>query len=177
MELNEVGPPVARRAARVVVLAGGDRVLLLRGGDPHRPAHVVWHAPGGGLEAHESWAAAAARELAEETGLVVPEADLGEPIWCRSVLFSFAGTTYAQRERYFLLAVEAPFLPDTAGFTAVERTLLTEHVWWDHDQLRACHDHLAPPDLADRLADLVRDGRPAGCVKVAGGTALDRVLP
>ena len=104
----------------------------------HRPAHVVWHAPGGGLEAHESWAAAAARELAEETGLVVPEADLGEPIWCRSVLFSFAGTTYAQRERYFLLAVEAPFLPDTAGFTAVERTLLTEHVWWDHDQLRAC---------------------------------------
>ena len=120
-------------------------MLLLRGGDPHRPAHVVWHAPGGGSRRTSRGPRPRRESSRRRPDFVVPEADLGEPIWCRSVLFSFAGTTYAQRERYFLLAVEAPFLPDTAGFTAVERTLLTEHVWWDHDQLRACHDHLAPP--------------------------------
>ena len=56
-----------RRAARVVLLDPDDRVLLMRYDDgPPNGSH--WSTPGGGLSAGEDYQAAAARELAEETG-------------------------------------------------------------------------------------------------------------
>ena len=56
-----------RRAGRVIVLDPGGRVLLLRyDNDPPDGQH--WTTPGGGLNPGESYAAAASRELTEETG-------------------------------------------------------------------------------------------------------------
>ncbi|MGC4015821.1 MAG: hypothetical protein QM755_15055 [Luteolibacter sp.] len=46
------------------------------------------------------------------------------------------------------------FDPDTSGFEAWERVVMTEHVWWDGPAMRACTDNVSPPDLADRLATL-----------------------
>ncbi len=60
------GLPV-RHAGRVVVLDPGGCVLLLRyDNDPPDGRH--WATPGGGLNPGETYAAAASRELAEETG-------------------------------------------------------------------------------------------------------------
>ncbi|BBB01935.1 putative MutT family protein [Actinacidiphila reveromycinica] len=58
-----------------VLVRSGDRVLLLRRSD-QLPGGGRWQLPGGHLEEGESVPAAAARELAEETGLFVQEADL-----------------------------------------------------------------------------------------------------
>ena len=56
-----------RHAGRVIVLDPDGRVLLLRyDNDPPDGRH--WATPGGGLNPGESYAAAAIRELAEETG-------------------------------------------------------------------------------------------------------------
>ncbi|MFB8029768.1 NUDIX domain-containing protein [Streptomyces sp. NPDC056465] len=66
-------PPLAQAAfgVGVVVQDGEDRILLGR----HRDG--TWELPGGKVDpTHESVAAAAARELAEETGLLVREEDV-----------------------------------------------------------------------------------------------------
>lgn len=60
------GPP-QRRAGRVILLDPDDRVLLLRYDEPP-PAGRHWATPGGGLCPGETYAEAASRELAEETG-------------------------------------------------------------------------------------------------------------
>jgi len=77
----------------VIVREG--RVLLV-----HRPRHGDWSFPKGKLEAGETWADAALREVEEETGL-------------RGVLGEEVGRTHYEVEdgpkevRYFRLTVEA----------------------------------------------------------------------
>ncbi len=58
--------PVCAVAA---VIFDGERVLVIQRGKP--PGEGLWSVPGGKLEAGETLAAAVAREVAEETGLVV----------------------------------------------------------------------------------------------------------
>lgn len=158
-------PPVRRRSARVLVIDPKDRVLLLRGADPARPQWSIWHAPGGGIDAGETPQQAARRELTEEIGLT--PSDLGRVVWTRRVLFSFDGTEYDQDEVYFVHHV-AGHEVDTRGHTALERRYLTGHRWFGIDDIRETTDLVAPPDLADRLFELLRDGPPLTPVQVAG---------
>src|SRR5882672_9447042 len=77
---------VRRQAARVILIDEAGRVLLFRGGDPHRPdAGTWWFTPGGGLDDGETIEDAAQREVREETGYVVT--DLGAVVLERSIEF------------------------------------------------------------------------------------------
>ncbi|HET9257284.1 MAG TPA: NUDIX domain-containing protein [Pseudonocardiaceae bacterium] len=78
------GAPAPRVSARVLLLDQADRVLLLHVRDPAEPERHWWELPGGGVEPSETLAQAAIRELAEETGIVLPELMLGQRWWSHS---------------------------------------------------------------------------------------------
>lgn len=95
--------PLSRTAARVVLVDAQQRVLLLSGTDPQVDSRW-WITPGGGVETGEDVAAAALRELAEETGYRLGPDDLVGPIWRRVARFVFTGVDYEQTEYYFVAA-------------------------------------------------------------------------
>jgi len=70
------GAAAVRAVAAVAAIAFDERgrVLLVRRGDP--PDQDVWSVPGGRLEPGETVVAAVAREMAEETGLLVEVREL-----------------------------------------------------------------------------------------------------
>jgi 8-oxo-dGTP pyrophosphatase MutT (NUDIX family) len=150
--------PQLRQAGRVLVIDPAGRVLLLEGFDPARPDRRYWVTIGGGLDDGESSAQAAARELREETGIVVAVADLAGPVWRRSTEFTFDGTWYRQEEDYYLLHV-GHIAVSLAGLDDVERRTVTGYRWWSHQELAAT----AVPFYPAELPGLVRRlGAPGG---------------
>jgi 8-oxo-dGTP pyrophosphatase MutT (NUDIX family) len=147
----------ARRSARVIVVDEQNRVLLLRlllvRGKPGR-GHA-WFTPGGGVEDGEELPAAAARELAEEVGLVTAPGSL------RPIAFTtgYADLGWAKgqfRDDFFLLRVGSHEV-DTAGHTRFERAHYAGHRWWTAAQLRETTETVYPFGLADLLTGILTD--------------------
>jgi 8-oxo-dGTP pyrophosphatase MutT (NUDIX family) len=146
-----------RRAARVVLVDGADRTLLLRGGDPARPQLHYWFTPGGGLTDGETSAQGAARELYEETGLRVDPAELGEPVWHQVTEYSYNNRRYRQDQDFYLFRVPE-WQIDTAGFDAEEQLTIDAHRWWSAAELDATDELVFPEDLAGLLRRLTAVG-------------------
>jgi 8-oxo-dGTP pyrophosphatase MutT (NUDIX family) len=144
---------IARRAARVLVLDVAGRVLMLRGHDPARPHHRYWMTVGGGLEEGEAVTEAAVRELAEETGLRINPAELGEPVWRDVTEFPFDGRWYRQEQVYFTVRVPS-WAVDFSGFNAIERATVDTHRWWSLDDFATAAETYYPAELPDLLRRL-----------------------
>lgn len=119
-------PPV--ECAGAVVRDGGGRLLLVRRG--REPALGSWSLPGGRIEAGESPAEAAAREVAEETGLVVEIGELLQTvdIWGGYRVHDFAASVI--------------------GGTLVAGDDASDVQWYDVEELDALD---LSPDLLDEL--------------------------
>lgn len=151
------GRPVRRQVARVVLLDPADRVLLLDGFEPADPAKTWLFTPGGGVEAGEDLRVAAAREVAEETGITALE--IGPLIWTRSCAFDFDGRRWEQEESYFLARTESTRI-DTGGQTELERRTVRGVRWWTCEELRATRETVYPTRLAELLRRLLVEGPP-----------------
>jgi len=154
--------PLARPAARVLVLDRSGRVLLFRWVVPET-GYTWWATPGGGLHPGETYDQAAVRELAEETGLT--GIALGPPIWEREIEFPARGHTYRQRERFFLANVDA-FEVAVHGMEEDESSMFGEHRWWSAEEIEASPERFAPRTLAALLKRLLVEGPPAEPVDV-----------
>ena len=142
--------PLERRAARVLLVDDSGRVLLQQCCDPADPAQVWWNTTGGGLDDGETSAQAAAREVAEETGLEVDADALGEVVHARVTEFCFDGQAYRQSEEYFLLRT-ACFEAVPTAFTELELAAVRGTRWWTREELRATSERVYPEELVDVL--------------------------
>jgi 8-oxo-dGTP pyrophosphatase MutT (NUDIX family) len=155
--------PVLRHAARILLVDGAGRVLLLKwrleSGDH------VWITPGGGLGAGESHPEAAIRELEEEVGL--RDVQLGPCVWLREHVFNWNGRAYRQRERFYLVRVEAHEV-DRSGNDEDELLVLEEFRWWTLPKLEASDETFAPRRIALFLAPLLAGQIPTHPIDVGG---------
>ncbi|WP_136244743.1 NUDIX hydrolase [Mycobacterium intracellulare] len=146
-----------RTSARVVLLDESGAVLLLRGSDPAlgEPAPKWWFTVGGEVQQGERLAEAAARELAEETGLRVAPADMVGPVWRRDQVFEFNGSLIDSEEFYFVYRTRR-FEPSRTGRTELERSYIHGHRWCDAAdiaQLGAAGETVYPMQLSGLLTD------------------------
>ncbi|WP_127127771.1 NUDIX hydrolase [Georgenia sp. SYP-B2076] len=150
-----------RRAARVILVDESGRVLLVRGHDAGEVTRSWWFTVGGGLDATEDVRVGAAREVLEETGLVVGPGDLEGPVLTRSAVFDFARVTCRQDEEFFLARVSSAAAIVDAGWTDLERDVLDEVRWWPLAELEAAvaaGTTVYPRPLPDLLRALLTHG-------------------
>ena len=145
-------PPGARPAARVLVISDDSRLLLLEGA--RATSDRWWVSPGGGLQIGETFEAAAARELLEETGFSVP---IGPCVWTRHHRFEWYGRQHDQYERFFV----ARGVPRREPVPVRQDGYIVGHRWWAMDEIRASTERFAPRRLAALLPPILRAEYPA----------------
>ncbi|WP_174292658.1 NUDIX hydrolase [Sphingomonas bacterium] len=139
---------VPRPAARILLVDGRGRVLLLRFTPADRPP--LWCTPGGAVDPGESYAEAARRELWEEVGL---DRDCGPEVAQRTAEFlTFEGVEVIADERYFRLDIDAHEVR-AGALTALEQQLLDGWRWFAAEELAVLEEAYFPADLATLLEE------------------------
>lgn len=146
--------PYRRRSARVLLVDGAGRILLLRFLTESTDQGYCWLTPGGGVNHDESLPEAAARELLEEVGLAVTPQALGQPVAHSAGYANFGWASGIFRDDFFYHRVDAHDV-DTGRMETLERTHHGGHRWWSLDELTSATDPVYPLGLARLLADLL----------------------
>lgn len=157
--VGSAGTVNRRVSARIALLDERGCILLFCGSDPavdeDHTAPRWWFTVGGAAQPGESLAQTAARELAEETGLVVAPEELIGPVWRREAIIDFNGSVVRSEELFFVHRTRR-FDPATTGHSALERRYIHGHRWCDATmihELVASGESVYPVQLGELLAD------------------------
>jgi 8-oxo-dGTP pyrophosphatase MutT (NUDIX family) len=147
-----------------LIVDSSSRVLLFRADLPDRPPW--WYAPGGGVDAGESDEQALVREVAEETGLVVDVASLGQPVWTRDYVFRWKEKDERHLERFFVVRVDEHTV-DMSGLDSDEASVVGEFRWWALDDMASSTELFSPARLAELFAPLLEGRLPQKPVEIS----------
>ncbi len=132
------GRPVRHRTTgRVLPVNGRGEVLLLHGWDPVVPDVTYWFSIGGAGDGAESLAEAAAREMREETGLVVDAAHFSDVVGHEVVEFDWGFWHLVQDQTYYAVRLDDISGLHFDGHEPLEKGTIDEAAWWTADALDA----------------------------------------
>jgi 8-oxo-dGTP pyrophosphatase MutT (NUDIX family) len=142
-----------RYVARVLVLNDQGAVFLLRGFDDTLPDRApFWFTPGGKIDAGETQAEAASRELFEEVGIIASPEALGDIIGTEAIQYHFHGVAYHQEGVFYAYRSNDAGL-NAAGWTDIEVRTIDQGRYWSLEELRATTETIYPAHIADMLAE------------------------
>lgn len=143
-------PGEHRATGRVLVSnSAGQYLLLLTHFDPEVGLPPRWLTPGGGIDAGETPRQAAARELFEETGLVVDESSLGTEIAQFTGRWDWAdGLNHHTFTDHIFEHHVDEFVLDRSHWTPEEHRDVLQIKWWSATELEATQEPISPPGLA-----------------------------
>jgi G:T/U-mismatch repair DNA glycosylase/ADP-ribose pyrophosphatase YjhB (NUDIX family) len=141
--LREWIEPTERAAVRALCLDAKGRVLLVRFQHPVS-GDAWWATVGGGVDPGESEEVALRRELREEAGLDAFE--LGPMVHTREHTFPWARQLLHQRERFYLVRVDAHEPTPTIDLAAEG---VTDVRWWTPAELADPPETVVPSELAE----------------------------
>jgi 8-oxo-dGTP pyrophosphatase MutT (NUDIX family) len=143
-----------RRSVRVVLLDDDGRLLLFDTHDPAMPeTGAWWELPGGGMKLAESVLQTVVREIAEETGLLVPPAGVGTARWSRDVTYARRHVRTLQHE--VVVTARVPGSQPAVrgdGRTPHERDEYRGHRWWTVTEVTASSQRFFPASLPRHLS-------------------------
>jgi len=148
-----------RPTVRVLLIAPDKRILLFRFHDPRLSgATVFWATVGGGIDPGESVAAAALREIREETGLA--DVTLGPTVWQDDHVIAIDQEPVLFRETY-IVAFAAITTLTVDRWTDLEREVIREMRWFTAGEITTCTEQVYPEILAEWLPDILGERYPA----------------
>ncbi|GGR48202.1 8-oxo-dGTP pyrophosphatase MutT (NUDIX family) [Nocardioides luteus] len=170
-------PRRTRRTARVLLIDDRDRILLFADSDPGVPGARWWITPGGGIDPGESDEVAAVREIEEETGLRITEADLLGPTMRRDVVHGYSDVVIEQEDVFYACWVPA-FEVSIAGHTEEEQLTMGGHRWWTRAELETTDEEIWPAVLLDLWKDAeVRRDAAGRTAPAEGGLVEESTVP